>query len=363
MNAGIRWTGTAALAAIALAACDRQSPVGPEGDALGFDAAARTAETTIGAPGQLFFFNDAGLTRSYPRSPCRGATPHRDFDFWLGEWEVFGPAGGVAGTNLIRPLLDGCLVEENWTGAGGGQGRSMNAYDAATGTWSQYWMDQFGLHLRLEGGLVDGKMVLQGPRNFSGGTLIDRITWTDQANGDVNQFWDISIDGGETFPFVVFNGTYVSTPGVVAAPPLQVSFCPNADYRQLDFLVGDWNVHKSSGQAVGEASVKIDMQGCMLEADFATHAGYVSQSFFGWDIRTGDWYRNYMDAEGVRLKMSGGLVGDAMVLEAVRPGASGDLGVRVSISPDGPDRVIEQWSTRKGGGFWEDGATVVLERA
>lgn len=361
-----RWFGLVAAMAMGLTACEPESPTAPELGRHGIETTTEeaTAEAAIGASGQLFFNNDAGLTRSYPGSPCQVDPAYRDFDFWLGEWNVT-ENGAQAGTNHILSLLDGCLVEENWTGAGGGQGRSMNAYDAATGTWSQYWMDQFGLHLRLEGGVANGAMSMQGPRAIpSGGFAIDRITWTPQPNGDVNQFWEVSQDGGATFPITVFDGDYVLTPGVVPAPPFVSDFCTNAEYGQLDFLVGDWIVTKSSGQAVGSASVRVDMQGCMLEQDFATDAGYASQSFMAWDWRTETWYRNYVDAEGVRLRMNGGLAGGAMVFETTRPSASGgELGIRVTLTPDGADRVIEQWATSSDGSAWKDGLTAVYERA
>lgn len=355
----MRWCAMIVAATVGLTACDSESPTAPEVAPL--DGGA-TAATTIGAPGQLFFTSDAGLTRSYPSSPCRTDPAYREFDFWLGEWNVTSD-GNQAGVNFITSQLDGCLVEENWTGAGGGQGRSMNAYDAATGAWSQYWMDQFGLHLRLEGGIESGAMVMQGPRALpSGGFAIDRITWTPEANGDVNQFWAFSLDDGATFPATVFDGDYVLTPGVVPAPPLALDVCVEPDYRELDFLVGEWIVTKSSGQAVGNASVQIDMHDCMLELDFATDAGYESQSFMAWDRRTGSWYRNYVDAEGTRLRMEGGLQEDAMMFEGTRPDHGGALGVRVSFTADGPDRVVEQWATSTNGGPWRDGLTAVYER-
>ena len=31
----------------------------------------------------------------------------RDFDFWIGEWDVFGPQGRQVGTNSITRLFDG----------------------------------------------------------------------------------------------------------------------------------------------------------------------------------------------------------------------------------------------------------------
>ena len=33
-------------------------------------------------------------------APC-SAPEHRQFDFWLGDWEVKGPAGKVAGRNMV----------------------------------------------------------------------------------------------------------------------------------------------------------------------------------------------------------------------------------------------------------------------
>jgi len=346
------------IAAAALVACDRSEPFAPE---AGSEPLVALSAVTA-APGGLFFYNDGGLTRRLPESPCRGATPHRDFEFWVGEWAVFNPAGTRVGTNVIRSLLDGCLVEENWTSAGGGQGRSMNAYDAATDTWSQYWIDQFGLHLRLEGGLVDGKMVLQGERLFNPTLpVIDRIMWTELPNGDVNQFWDLSVDGGQTFPFVLFNGTYVLTPGVQPAPPAMTSFCAAPEYRRLDFLEGNWTVSTASGVEAGAASVVIDLQGCLIEADLETRKGYASQSFFGYDATTGSWYRNYMDSEGIRLVMVGGFDGDALVLEGQRPGSGGTLHVRVTIEEEAPGHVVERWETSEDGGEWKPGATVVLD--
>jgi len=54
----------------------------------------------------------------------------RDFDFWIGEWDVFGPQGKQAGTNSITQLLDGGAIAEHWHGTGGVEGHSINAYDA-----------------------------------------------------------------------------------------------------------------------------------------------------------------------------------------------------------------------------------------
>lgn len=320
------------------------------------------------ASGQLAFYGMGGTVRSHPATPCLGDNAYRDFDFWLGTWELTAPAGGqVLGSNRITSELDGCVVEEDFIGSRGAQGRSMSVYDAATDEWSQYFFDQFGSHIRLFGGVENGVMDLRGDRLFFGSsgtiTLVDRIRWTPAADGTVNQFWDISLDQGVTFPIVAFNSTYTLDPSLTPAPPLDRQFCVTPEFRQLDFMAGTWAVESKNGKPLGSSVVAVDLEGCMLEEDFATPKGYASQSFFGWDFTDGNWYRIMTDTEGVRLLMSGGLEGDAMVLEGSRPTNGGKtLDIRVTISPDGENRVTQTWSTSKDGGAWKDRATVIFTR-
>ena len=96
------------------------------------------------------------------QAPC-SAPSHRDFDFWIGTWEVQIPNGTVVGQNTIRSVLGGCVLHEKYTTTSGAyEGESFNMYDAGRGVWHQTWVDNGGLLLRIEGGLQDGSMVLQG---------------------------------------------------------------------------------------------------------------------------------------------------------------------------------------------------------
>jgi len=134
----------------------------------------------------------------------------RQFDFWVGEWEVTKRDGQIAGVNHITPILRGCVLHEDWRGAQGGTGQSFNIYDAATGKWRQTWVADDGVVLLLEGGLVDEEMVLTGrrpSRQRPGTTILDRVTWTPLAGGDVRQLWEISEDDGATWR-TVFDGRY-----------------------------------------------------------------------------------------------------------------------------------------------------------
>ena len=125
---------------------------------------------------------------------CSDDKSHQ-FDFWIGEWVV--EAGGkVAGTNSIRPILDGCVLQENWRGAGGSAGSSFNFYNPQKSRWEQFWVWRNGTTLELEGEYSDGKMVLAGSSvDREGKPVENRITWYDNEDGTVRQHWEVSRDG------------------------------------------------------------------------------------------------------------------------------------------------------------------------
>ncbi len=140
-----------------------------------------------------------------PSEAC-AADEHRQFDFWVGSWEVTTPDGEVAGTNEIDRLMDGCALRERWQGRRGMTGTSLNAYDPHTGTWHQTWVDDRGGFLLLSGGLEEGSMVLSGEMRDEEGPVTHRITWTPLDDGQVRQLWEVR-RGAEDWE-VVFDGLY-----------------------------------------------------------------------------------------------------------------------------------------------------------
>jgi hypothetical protein len=137
------------------------------------------------------------------------APEYRQFDFWLGQWEVRTPDGKHAGTNSITRILGGCVLQEHWSGVRGMHGTSFNIYDGSTGRWHQTWVDDRGTLLTLDGQLENSAMVLRGETHGRDGTTeAQRITWSRLANGRVRQLWESSRDGGGSW-HVVFDGTYI----------------------------------------------------------------------------------------------------------------------------------------------------------
>jgi len=138
--------------------------------------------------------------------PCT-APAYRQFDFWLGDWNVTTPDGKAAGHNRITQILGGCALREEWTGTSGTHGTSLNMFEPGARKWRQTWVDDGGTMLLLTGEFKGGKMVLE---SAGAAAVRQRITWTPEAGGKVRQLWDSSSDGGKTWK-VEFDGTYVKS--------------------------------------------------------------------------------------------------------------------------------------------------------
>ena len=142
-------------------------------------------------------------------NPC-DAAEYRHFDFWLGDWAVRTPDGKLCGHNRISSIVGGRGLREEWQGAGGVTGTSLNIWSAERNAWHQTWIDSTGGLLLLDGGLRDGEMVMEGDGvGDEGRPIRHRITWA-KVEGDVDrlrQHWETSADGGQTWE-TAFDGHY-----------------------------------------------------------------------------------------------------------------------------------------------------------
>lgn len=140
--------------------------------------------------------------------PCEYSEKHREFDFWIGEWDVFNQQGRQVGTNVIQKALNGCMLYENWS-APGQLGKSFSYFDSALGKWKQNWVQAQGGIIRYEGEFRDGAMCFTGESAlFDGSKELARGTFTPLADGRVHQFLEQSADEGKSW-YVTFDGFYV----------------------------------------------------------------------------------------------------------------------------------------------------------
>ena len=99
-----------------------------------------------------------------------------------------------------------------------------------------------------------------------------------------------------------------------------------AEFRQLDFWIGDWDV-TSAGAAAGESHVEKMLGECVVFENWTGASGMVGKSFNLWDATTREWRQTWVDSTG-GLHEYHGAFGDkkmAYVAERLEPGADGTL--------------------------------------
>ena len=142
---------------------------------------------------------------SAPPNPC-AAAEQKQLDFWVGEWELTWPgakSGDLGhGTNSIQRLLDGCVVQENFSAQASGhlRGTSVSTFDANAGKWKQTWVDNEGGYLDFVGEFKDGQMILQREAvGKNGAKSLQRMVWKNIGANQLDWSWEASQDGGKSW--------------------------------------------------------------------------------------------------------------------------------------------------------------------
>ncbi|QDX80080.1 hypothetical protein B9N43_01695 [Denitratisoma sp. DHT3] len=133
--------------------------------------------------------------------PCQGPA-YRQFDFWIGQWQVGTPDHTVVGNNRISAIAGGCALLEEWTGADGGSGKSLIVYQPERGRWRQLWADSNGERTDRQGRPGLGGMVLADPagpgrrgRNVLRAVSADELRQLEQSSNDGGRTWTTVFEG------------------------------------------------------------------------------------------------------------------------------------------------------------------------
>lgn len=149
-----------------------------------------------------------------------------------------------------------------------------------------------------------------------------------------------------------------AAPGATApaAPAPAPPRCDAPEYRQFDFWAGEWDVTSAAdGSAAGTNSVTRTLDGCVLQEHWRGAGGSEGTSFNIWDRADGRWHQIWVDNQGTRLDIAGGMRDGAMVLEgADRKGPrGGTVRDRITWTPMPDGRVRQHWEqTRDAGATW-----------
>ncbi|KAA9040751.1 tetratricopeptide repeat protein [Ginsengibacter hankyongi] len=143
--------------------------------------------------------------------PCLHNAHAREFDFWIGDWDVY-PTGGnqIVGSSKIEMEASGCFILENWTAIGyPNTGKSMNFVDPVTNKWKQVWVGSGGAVTEYVNGVYkDSVMQFESSSATPKGTMKIRFRFFNQGTDQVRQFQEYSMDDGKTWN-VSYDLTYI----------------------------------------------------------------------------------------------------------------------------------------------------------
>jgi hypothetical protein len=145
-----------------------------------------------------------------PRA-CDSSDYHQ-FDFWVGDWEVFDSGKPVAHVTVDK-ILGGCVVRERYREPQGHEGQSFSLYDAGQHLWRQTWMTNSGKFLEITGKFQGDNMVLSGTDHDSTPIRLVRGTWK-SVKGGVEETATTSTDSGKSWTtwFDLFFRLYHKSP-------------------------------------------------------------------------------------------------------------------------------------------------------
>jgi hypothetical protein len=124
---------------------------------------------------------------------------YKQFDFWVGEWDVMDNGRKIA-TSSIQRIVGDCIIFENYSQEDGYSGKSFNFFDATLRKWRQTWVDSSGNVSEFAGEFRDNAMRLEGESHRQNGQRVLRRMILSTVRPDrVRQYSERSVDGGTTW--------------------------------------------------------------------------------------------------------------------------------------------------------------------
>jgi len=260
------------------------------------------------------------------------APRHRQYDFWIGEWDANwrgrDPDGldhvedGTHTRQLVFPVLDGKAVMELampgelTPGEGQGHGFSLRYYDEAHNRWimAQHWpspqFDGVAFLDQLTGEQRFGRLTVYSPdlrrTTPDGDPQIRRYTFSDIREDAFR--WDganstdrgttwltwMAVDFRETDPHVDLPNASQPLPGFSEG-----LLCADEAHRALDGLVGVWSGAAASADGSEQAAWVTAgrmLDGCGVAVVFERpEAGYRSLTFWSWSPLVERWFALYIN--------------------------------------------------------------------
>ena len=150
--------------------------------------------------------------------------------------------------------------------------------------------------------------------------------------------------------------TQAQAPSAAAAAPAPM-VCADDAHRQFDFWLGDWVVHggPDGDRLQGHNRIERSGNGCWLSEHWRSATGNDGTSLNAWDAQHKVWRQFWVGADGVVLRLEGGLRDGAMVMTGELPTANGGMQrQRITWTPRDDDSVTQRWETSDdAGASWQ----------
>jgi hypothetical protein len=132
--------------------------------------------------------------------------------------------------------------------------------------------------------------------------------------------------------------------------------CTAAEYRQLDFWIGDWDTFESDasgGPSIARARVEPIVQGCAIHELYEQNDGLIGDSILSYDPVLKQWQQTWVTNRGSLMVLLGNFNDGALVLEGevhLKDGKS----VMQRITWKAQGEGVREWAvlSKDGGKTW-----------
>ena len=154
-----------------------------------------------------------------------------------------------------------------------------------------------------------------------------------------------------------------------AAPAPAMGFsadCGAAEYRQLDFWIGDWDTFESKapdGPSIARAHIDPIAQGCAIHELYEQNDGLIGDSILSYDPVRRHWQQTWVTNRGSLMVLVGNVKDGTLVLEGEVHLKDGRT-VTQRISWKAQDQGVREWAllSKDGGKTWTPAFDVLFRK-
>ena len=141
--------------------------------------------------------------------------------------------------------------------------------------------------------------------------------------------------------------------------------CIAAEYRQLDFWLGDWDTYEAGGATTSVARTHVDLiaAGCAVHELYEQSDGLIGDSILSFDAVRKVWQQTWVTNYGSLMVVSGQFKDGALNLEGEMHVSDG-RSVLQRITWEAKGRGVREWSvmSKDGGKTWVPAFDVVFQK-